>query len=62
MFFSASASVSPWLTQPGMAGHSAIYMPSSSWNMVIRNLTFIPPEGIRFFKKYIDAFSELIIY
>src|ERR1700722_3629876 len=30
-FDSASASVCPWLTQPGIAGHSAIYAPSSSW-------------------------------
>jgi len=30
-FDSASASVCPWLTQPGIDGHSAIYAPSSSW-------------------------------
>src|ERR1017187_3496399 len=30
MFASASGSVCPWLTQPGIEEHSAIYMPSSS--------------------------------
>src|SRR5216684_4458412 len=28
---SASASDAPWLTQPGMEGHSAMYVPSSPW-------------------------------
>src|SRR5450759_1788689 len=30
MFDSASASVCPWLTQPGIDGHSPMYTPSSS--------------------------------
>jgi len=30
IFDSASASVCPWLTQPGIEGHSAMYAPSSS--------------------------------
>ena len=30
MFFKASALVLPWLTQPGMEGHSITHMPSSS--------------------------------
>ena len=35
----ASSRVEPWLTQPGIAGHSAIQIPSSSRSSVIRNFT-----------------------
>ena len=36
-FSKACSFVVPWLTQPGMAGHSAIHTPSSSRSMVTVN-------------------------
>lgn len=40
MLFSASSSVLPWLRHPGIEGHSATKMPSSSLKMV--TVSFIP--------------------
>src|SRR5450756_972311 len=37
MFFRASLSVTPWLTHPGIAGHSATKTPSSSRSTVTTN-------------------------
>lgn len=37
MLFSASSSVFPWLTHPGIEGHSAMNMPSSSRTIVTIN-------------------------
>ena len=39
MLARASSRVAPWLTQPGMEGHSAIQTPSSSRSNVARNFT-----------------------
>ena len=36
-FWSASARVLPWLTQPGIAGHSTIHIPSSSRVIEVTN-------------------------
>lgn len=38
MFANASASVLPWETQPGIAGHSATTIPVSSGSSVTRNV------------------------
>ena len=37
MFPITSFSVLPWLTQPGITGHSTMNIRSSSWRIVIRN-------------------------
>jgi hypothetical protein len=37
MFAIASSRVCPWLTHPGMAGHSTIYIPSSSRSITVGN-------------------------
>jgi hypothetical protein len=37
MFLSAVGFVAPWLTQPGIAGHSATQVPVSSRSMVTVN-------------------------
>ena len=44
MFASASSLVPPWLTQPGMDGHSAIQTPSSSLSIVTVIFITQPPS------------------
>ena len=50
MFVRATSLVSPWLTHPGMAGHSTTHAPSSSRSMFTRNFMNKPsrtdPNGI----------------
>lgn len=46
-FSRASARVAPWLTQPGIAGHSTIHIPSSSRVIEVTNFirkTLTPPR------------------
>jgi hypothetical protein len=58
MFFKASALVLPWLTQPGIEGHSVTQTPSSSRSNVTES--FIHSKVVLSRAYFKEAFKGLV--
>ena len=61
MFFKASSRVFPWLTQPGIDGHSTTQTPSSSRSMVTENFIAFTDKELPYAPKGGTGFGVRIL-